>query len=73
MVSSRDLQEQNHWKRRNKEKRDVCRVKNTVSKHKHTEKRFFGQMSPASSYIQPEQMSESEGDVRKIVYLLGLL
>ena len=31
---------------------------------------LYGQMSPASSYIQPEQMSESEGDVGKNVYFL---
>jgi len=30
-------------------------------------------MSPASSYIQPEQMSEFEGDVGKNMYMLALL
>jgi len=35
--------------------------------------RLYGQMSPASSYIQPEQMSESEGDVGKNMCLLELL
>ena len=36
-------------------------------------KRQYDQMSPGSRYIQPEQMSESEGDVGKNVYLLALL
>ena len=48
-------------------------MKNTVSGHKHAGRRFYGLMSPASSYIQPEQMSESEEDVGKKLYLLALL
>jgi len=61
MVSIRVLQEKTHWKWRNKEERDVCGVKNIVSGHKHTGQRFYVQMSPASSYIQPDQMYESKG------------
>ena len=48
-------------------------MNNTVSGHKHTGQRFYGRTSPASSYIQPEQTSESEGDEGKNMYLLGLL
>ena len=48
-------------------------MKNTISGQNHTGQKFYGEMSPASRYIQPEQMSESEEDVGKNMYLLGLL
>jgi len=69
MVSSRVLQEEKTFIT----EKQVYGVKNTVSGHKHNGQRFYGQMSLASSCNQPDQMSESEGDVGKNMYLLALL
>ena len=47
-------------------------MKNTVSGHKHTGKRFYGQLTPESTYTQPKNILESEEDTGKNMYLLAL-